>query len=82
MSSNVKIAKELIRIAKELVFTENDINLEKNLDMNKKYIYNGEKMNMLGLFNEYKHVDRSEGILKTSFTNWLNQQVKNGKLTN
>lgn len=45
----VKIAKELVRIVKELVFTEKNTDLERDLDTNKKYTYNGEKINMLGL---------------------------------
>ncbi len=55
------------------------IKLERTLKENQRYLFKGEKVNQLGLFNIYQHIEMIGW--KMTFSEWLDKQIASGTIT-
>jgi len=55
------------------------IKLERTLTENQRYLFKGEKVNQLGLFNIFQHIEMMSW--KMTFKEWLNKQIAAGTIT-
>ena len=55
------------------------IKLERTLKENQRYLFKGEKVNQLGLFNIYQHVEMM--VWKITFLEWIEKQIAAGTIT-